>query len=168
MLGRTSLRDYQRSLSARLVSAGHNDTARKLGVIAGGRHWMLDMAETSEVLPVPAITPVPLTRAWLIGVAAIRGNLYTIVDLSAYTGGPAAPRHERTRVILLSDTLRLRCGILVDEVTGLFRDDQLTPVPESAPEPWSEGQYRDNQNRHWDFLPLGRLAGRNDFLEISN
>ena len=38
------------------------------------------------MIPVPPITPVPLTRPWFRGVANVRGNLYSVVDFAAFVG----------------------------------------------------------------------------------
>ena len=66
---RISLRDYQRELAERLRHADSARAASKLGVQVGEQNWLIDLAEAGEVMPVPPITPVPLTRPWFRGVA---------------------------------------------------------------------------------------------------
>lgn len=125
MIEQTSLREYQRTLSARLLSPQSADTAAWLGVEAGGRRWLLDLADIGETLTPPVHYPVPLTRSWLAGVSSIRGNLHTLVDLGAFSGGPAASPSEHARVVLLADRYRMYCGLLVDRILGLFRATQF-------------------------------------------
>ena len=85
-----SLRDYQRGLSAQLADLQTLRPASKLGILAGERRWLVDLTDTGEVIPVPTIASVPLTRAWYAGVANVRGNLYSVVDFSAFLGGAPA------------------------------------------------------------------------------
>ena len=42
----------------------------------------------SEVVPSPSILALPLTRTWFCGLSNVRGNLYSVVDLRAFLGGP--------------------------------------------------------------------------------
>ena len=67
-----SLRDYQRGLSAQLADLQTLRPASKLGILAGTRRWLVDLIDTGEVIPVPTIATVPLTRAWYAGVANVR------------------------------------------------------------------------------------------------
>jgi twitching motility protein PilI len=72
-----------------------------------------------EVLEPPAeITPIPGTRAWVIGVANNRGTLLPIFDLSVLVhGGTAAPRPtDRILVVRQED---IPCGLLVNEAIGI-------------------------------------------------
>ncbi len=84
------LRDYQRELAERLRGGEGGRTSSKLGMQVGRESWLVDLADAGEVIPVPPITPVPLTRPWFRGVTNIRGNLYSVVDFPAFLGG--APR----------------------------------------------------------------------------
>ena len=44
----------------------------------------------------PAIATVPLTQPWFLGVANIRGNLYSVVDFAGFVGR-AGDRRARDR-----------------------------------------------------------------------
>ena len=52
--------------------------------------WLISLADAGEVIPAPAITPVPLTKLWFRGAVNIRGKLYGVVDFSAWRGGASA------------------------------------------------------------------------------
>ena len=86
MDSRTSLRDYQRDLAERLRSAQGAVNASMLGVQVDDEAWLVDLREAGEVIPVPPITPLPLTRPWFKGLANIRGNLYSVVDFPEPVG----------------------------------------------------------------------------------
>lgn len=74
--------------------------------------------EVLEVLPCPPYTPVPGTKSWVKGVANVRGNLITIIDLAEYFGKPAVVQDDNTRLMIINIP-GLQAGVLVNEVLGL-------------------------------------------------
>lgn len=76
--------------------------------------------DVREILSYPPMTPIPTTRKWLHGIAAIRGNLLPIVELSAALDGPKTPLSRKTR-ILAANYLGTSVGLLVEEVFGSKR-----------------------------------------------
>lgn len=79
--------------------------------------------EVVEVLPCPAYTVVPGTKSWIKGVANVRGNLITIVDLAEYFGKPPVYLDERARLVVMNAPT-LHAGLLVHEVLGLRHFDE--------------------------------------------
>ena len=79
--------------------------------------------EVLEVLPCPDYTAVPNTRSWVKGVANVRGNLITIIDLAEYFGKPAVHLDENTRLLVMN-VPGLHAGLLVHEVLGLRHFDE--------------------------------------------
>ena len=165
MAARTSLRDYQRDLAERLRSAGAGHALSKLGLQIGDEAWLVDLADAGEVLPVPPITPVPLTRPWFRGVANIRGNLYSVVDFPAFLGGSPVAASDQSRLLLLGERFRLGAALLVDRSLGLRTPDQLEPAA-GEPGPWARAQYADPEGRQWKELDLPQLAQHPDFLTV--
>jgi twitching motility protein PilI len=76
-----------------------------------------------EVLPAPVMTPVPGVRSWVKGVANIRGNLYTIVDLAEYFGKPPVFHDDKARIMILNIP-GLNTAVVVNEVLGLRHFDE--------------------------------------------
>lgn len=77
------------------------------------------LEQVVEVLEPPiAITPIPGTRSWVIGVANNRGTLLPLFDLTVLVdGGIAAPRsNDRILVVRHAD---IPCGLLVNEAIGI-------------------------------------------------
>ena len=62
MSERISLKDYQRELAERFKTAQAGGVLSMLGVQIDDEAWLVDLKEAGEVIPVPAITPLPLTR----------------------------------------------------------------------------------------------------------
>ena len=167
MAARTSLRDYQRELAARLKGAGSGRAATKLGLQAGAESWLVDLADAGEVIPVPPITPVPLTRPWFRGVANIRGKLYSVVDFPAFLGGAAVALGEQARLLVLSERYRMGGALLVDRSLGLRNLEQLQPrETRAAPSPWVRAEYGDPQGVHWKELNVLELVRHPMFLAV--
>jgi len=165
---RVSLRDYQRELAARLQGAASGRAASKLGLQVGADAWLVDLVDAGEVIPVPPITPVPLTRSWFRGVTNIRGNLCSVVDFPAFLGGAAVVLGEQARLLLLGGRFRMGSALLVDRSLGLRSAEQLEPrvrEPGAAPA-WLRAQYSDKDGRQWKELDVAQLVQHPDFLGV--
>src|SRR5512140_2214469 len=93
MSKRFNLREFQQQVLDRLQQqASGSAQVSTLGVQVGQQFWLVDMTDISEVMPMPALTPVPLTKPWYCGVANVRGSLYSIVDLCAFLNSALTPR----------------------------------------------------------------------------
>lgn len=118
--------------------------------ITGERHVLFDLAgsrfavpigQVREVIRPPAVTPVPGTPDWLVGLTNVRGDVVSVVDLSSFlqlTDNPVPNR----RGMLIAHTAdgEVVVGLLVDEVASIRRlptdgpalppgldDDRVTP-----------------------------------------
>jgi twitching motility protein PilI len=167
MAEKLSLRDYQRDLAQRLRAADGTRAASLLALQVGQEGWLVDLADAGEVLPVPVITPVPLTKGWFRGMANIRGNLYSVVDFAAYLGGAPAVQTEQARLLLLGDRFRIGSALLVDRSLGLRNPAQLKAAerPEASP-PWLKGVYADEEGRAWKELDVPQLVLQPDYLTV--
>jgi len=164
---KTSLRDYQRDLSARLQGAGAGQVASKLGMQVAGERWLVDLTEAGEVIPVPPMTPVPLTRAWFRGVANIRGNLVSVVDFGAFLGHGATAAGEQARLLLLNERFRMGSALLVERSLGLRNPGELQARSgASSRAPWIRAEYDDPQGAHWRELDLPQLVQDPEFLGV--
>jgi twitching motility protein PilI len=164
---RTSLRDYQRDLAARLQSAGSGGAATKLGLQVGDARWLVDLRDAGEVIPVPPITPVPLTQPWFRGVANIRGNLCSVVDFAAFLGASPAPLGEQARLLLFGARFRTGGALLVDRSLGLRNADELQPQAASGRQAaWLKGEYSDAQGERWKELDVAQLVADAGFLAV--
>lgn len=161
---RLSLRDYQRELAERLRQADSARSASKLGVQVGAETWLIDLVEAGEVIPVPPITHVPLTRPWFRGVANVRGNLYSVVDFAAFVGVGSVEVTERARLVLLGERLRSAAALLVDRSLGLRNPDQLRARQLEGQAAWVRAQYDDADGTAWKELDVRQLVQHEQFL----
>ena len=165
---RTSLRDYQRELAERLRSAGSGTAASKLGVQVGAGNWLVDLTDAGEVIPVPPVTPVPLTKPWFKGVANIRGNLYSVVDFPAFLGGAPAAAGADARLLLVGERFRTGVALLVDRSLGLRGTTQLKARASDAEQaPWVRAEHADSEGREWVELDVPQLLQHPDFLGVA-
>jgi twitching motility protein PilI len=168
MARRTGLREFQLSVAEKLrTAATRTALSSKLGFQVGADNWFVALHQVSEVIPVPQMMAVPLTHSWFRGVANVRGNLYSMVDLSAFNGGdPIGPGMER-RVILVSDRLVGGSGLLVSRMLGLRNPEQFNPAARPANAPaWLAAAYTDAGGTRWLELDLPLLVREQRFLEV--
>ena len=166
--GRVSLREYQLALSERLQSAEAGaGLPSKLGLQVGGEGWLVELEDAAEVIPVPAISPVPLARAWFKGVTNVRGNLYSVTDFSVFVGREAVKPTADARLLVLSERFRTGAALLVARSLGLRALGELTPQTVTTPMPWIRAQYSDAEGRIWKELDVAGLVQQEDFLEVS-
>src|ERR1700691_1675395 len=168
MARKISLRDFQQGLVSRIQNATQAVVTRaRLGVQVGPENWLLDLTDASEVVPVPRLTPAPLTKAWFCGVANVRGNLYSVVDFSAYQGFEPTPQNVESRLLLLSNRYLGNAALLVTRMLGLRNVDDFGEKEQlQATRSWVSAQYRDKGGAQWNQLDLARLVEQEDFLEI--
>ena len=167
MAERVSLRDYQRALVERLRSAGGGSIASKLGMQVGRESWLVDLADAGEVIPVPAITPVPLARAWFKGVANVRGNLYSVSDLGALLGLLPTPMTDHARLLLVAERFRAGAALLIESSLGLRNAEDLKHRSGEAAQRWVRAHYEDADGQHWKELDVAALIQDEAFLEVS-
>jgi twitching motility protein PilI len=169
MAQRISLKDYQRQLAERLRAADSERAASKLGLKVGTENWLIDLSEAGEVLPVPPITAVPLTRSWFRGVANVRGNLYSVVDFAAFIGAGVCVGGEAARLVLLGERYRSAAALLVERLLGLRNPAELRAL-EAAPgrAAWLRAEYEDEAGIRWSELDVGALVREADFLAVGS
>ncbi len=172
---RDRLRDFQAGLAEKLRRAEAAPLAvNRLGVQVGPRRLLIDLADAGEILVVPDIMPVPLTRSWYRGLANVRGNLFGVVDLSLFAGGPPTPIDKESRLVAFSADLHFACGILVSRMLGLRSAADLDVLPEGAPAddeklfaPWTRARLSDAHDGRWQEIDLAALTADPRFLDIA-
>ena len=98
----------------------------------GNERFVTARADVREVLPLPEQqTRVPGAKPWLRGIADVRGQLLTIVDLKAFLG--AGPMHaDRKARMLMLASREVPTSVIVDEVLG-FRRFATADFSEESP-----------------------------------
>lgn len=167
MAKRGSLREFQAHLATRLAGVGDRSAAGLLGVQAGSDFWLLDLTDSGEIVPLPPLTPVPLTKPWFVGIANIRGSLYSVADFSAYQGKDATPQNSSSRLLLVGTRHGNNAALLVTRMLGLRNEDNLTPVAVEPDAPlWASRAFTDSEGRRWKKLDVRVLLADDGFMDI--
>lgn len=143
---------------------------RGIGFRIGQRHLLGGIAEVNEILPLPAVTPVPGTRAWLVGVANVRGNLVPVVDMAAFIDSASAELTENSRLLVVRQPAG-SVGLLVDEVFGQrsVASDQLTDSSADGDSAVSRyvRQTVHSGDHDWGLLNMSALVRSGEFQQAA-
>lgn len=162
MSKRLNLREFQQNLIDRLQAKDlSGERVTTLGVQIANGNWLVDMVDIAEVLPLPPLTRVPLTKPWFRGVANVRGNLYSVADMATYGHSGAASGDVNNRVLLVAERHAFNAALLVDRVLGL-RDARRWRQSEVD----GQVEYHDEQGAPWRKLDVSGLLEQAEFLQI--
>lgn len=168
MAKRISLREFQESVVARLKSmVATQSSSSKLGILVGDANWLVDLTDVSEVVPVPQVAGVPLTQRWFKGVANVRGNLFSVVDLPGFLGGEPVVVGMSSRLLLIHSKHIFNSALLVNRMLGLRNVEHMQEIAPANPAiPWCGPTWRDEQGREWRELKLAELVQQTPFLQV--
>jgi len=166
---RIDLRLFQQELATRLASKTTAQVeSSRLGLSCAGERWLIRLADAAEVVAVPPLAGVPLTQRWFLGLANIRGNLFSVIDFAAFLGREPIVIGALSRLILLNGRSgEQNAGIVVQRVLGLRNLAQLTPVDDSSPSAeWHVQRWADADGGSWQEIDLVALARDPAFLQV--
>lgn len=166
------LRKYQEDILVRIKDQTRTADANarnRLGVRAGDKRLLVRLDDISEVLPVPEIHTVPLSKPWFLGMANVRGNLYGVSDLSQFAGGAASTISVASRILLIHQKYKAHAGLLVSAIVGLRALDQMEERTEEAVAgAWLGGRiFRDTAGDTWQEIDIKALLALPEFMKIA-
>jgi twitching motility protein PilI len=141
-----------------------------IGFRLGGVQLVAPLGEVSEILTPPSLSHVPRTKAWVCGIANVRGNLMPIMDLQGYLHDKPAILNRRSRILVVNHK-GVYSGLVVDAVLGLrhFRDDQRCdelPGDDTHIHEYMIHGFRAG-NEHWGVFSMHKLAETPQFLKAA-
>jgi twitching motility protein PilI len=168
---RTRLREFQAQLVERMQAArsGVDARANQLGVMIGRNRWLLNLQEAGEIVSVGAITQVPLTHDWFLGLTNIRGNLISVIDFARFQGQAQTPIDKDSRIVAFAPGLSFNSGLLVSRVMGLRNIAEMRPQSDASPAeggPWAAQRFIDNESQVWTELNLSLVVQDPQFLHV--
>jgi twitching motility protein PilI len=165
------LQEYQRRSESfepdSSASSGHSDEWS--GVTFALRDYRLacHIDQVQEIIPLPAATPVPGAKKWILGLANVRGNLMTVVDLGWFLNGERSKVTPHTR-LLATGPQKSPVGLLVDEVFGqrhfLSSDAHDAELPEESELSGLVHNEHRLGSESWQELDLEQLFKTREFL----
>ncbi len=139
-----------------------------IGFRVGNLRLVSPLGNIAEILLPPALTKVPGTKAWVCGIANVRGNIMPIMDIHGYLHGRLAEVTKHTRVLVINHN-GVYSGLVVDAVLGL---QHFGPEHECLEAPSEYGeieQYLVGGFRRdgilWRAFSMHRLAETPEFLQ---
>jgi len=134
---------------------------------AGESRMACNINRISEILPCPQSTPVPGAKPWITGLANVRGELLTIVDLAWFLTGVRTPVTARSR-LLATNLNKAPIGLLIDEVFGQRHFLESDSAPAQLPDDSSLAGFVSKQYsigaETWQELNLDQLFNSTEFL----
>lgn len=121
------------SVNQRTQLVGQNRLELLLFKLVGRQRFGINVFKVREVLQCPRLTKLPKQDKFIKGVAHIRGQTISVIDLSKATGGPAITETENCFVII-AEYNRAVQGFLVSNVERIInlRWKDVMPPPEGA------------------------------------
>ncbi len=163
---------------SRAAAAGaHGDATGLLewvgvGFRLGQERFVVSRDEVREVLMVPpAITRVPGAKAWMRGIANVRGHLLPLVDLREFLGSGIGGMERGARA-LVANSSEFPVGLVVDEVFGFrrFVDRELDdepPVTAIRADRFLAGSFS-RGGEVWPVFSLTRLLDTREFQRAAD
>jgi twitching motility protein PilI len=176
MANKEALRELQTRLAERLQAAKTRPRARGwLAVECAGARLLLPLAQAGEIFPLRALLKLPHAKPWMTGVAQLRGDLYTVIDLAAFLGLRAPQGNDASapegQLVMLAPALQVNAALRVDRLAGLRGEEQLTREPDAGDEAgrpaFAAGRWKDAQGATWQELDLAALAVDGAFLDVT-
>ena len=117
-----------------------------LGEVEGEQHIIFSLDETEYAAHIDSVieigepltaTPVPNAPEWVLGVANLRGDIVSMVDLRVFLGmQPSSKGHGKRMLIAQAHEAGLSTCLIVDRVSGIrYLDlDQITDSTQTVPD----------------------------------
>ena len=121
------------SVNQRTQLVGENRLELLLFKLVGRQRFGINVFKVREVMPCPRLTILPGQDSYIKGVAHIRGQTISVIDLSKSTGGPAIEQTAES-FIIIAEYNRSVQGFLVagvERIVTLSWADVMPP-PEGA------------------------------------
>ena len=167
MAKKFNLREFQTTLSRKLQAAASRDnTGSRLGFRVGDVNWLVSLADTEEVIPVPPVVQLPRAQRWFRGVANIRGNLFAVSDFADFMGQGVTHDHADCRLLIPHHDFGVNAALLVRSMLGLKNINHFEVRSEPAEFPWIARQYADDDGTEWRDMDFGQLLGNAEFLKV--
>lgn len=115
-----SKQDLLAGVDARTNLAGTNKMELLLFKVGSPETYGINVFKVKEVIPKVAITQAPSQPAFVVGMASIRGQLISVIDLIALCGNPAP---HNPPVMIITEFSHTTQAFLVESVDTIIRID---------------------------------------------
>lgn len=135
-----------------------------------GQRFVASMEEVAELMRVPPVTRIPGVRNFVLGIANVRGQLMSLLDLAVFFGEPSGlPKAQRRVLAYQMDEMLV--GFIVDESLGMqhfpshsYCEDSQTP--DERFRPYIRGSYR-TAGTEWPIFSLVAFASNPNLEQLA-
>lgn len=143
------------------------DSVRGVGFALCDTELVIPIDQVQEIVSFDSVTPVPLTKPWLMGVTSIRSEAYTVCDLDSFITG-MEPAHDQQRNIIVLRAAEMRCALKVKRIIGLRQFNNTDGDPQSVDvvsqlRPYIDGLV-DVSGNTWCRFNVARLLTNPEFV----
>lgn len=112
------LRERARQLAHVPPAADNGARMDVIQIVVAGERYGIEAPLVREVCPVPRLTPVPCTPAFVLGIMSLRGEVLSVIDLRRFLELPGdAPSRSGKVVVVGNDIVEI--GLLADAIDGV-------------------------------------------------
>lgn len=104
-------------LAKRMEGITYDDQIQVVIFRLAAEKYALESTFIKEVFPLKAMTPLPCTPSFLLGLINRRGQIFSIVDLKVFFNLSKEKKNLKPHVILLYSQ-KMQLGILADSIVG--------------------------------------------------
>lgn len=109
-----------------------------VGVRVNHENYAIPILEIHEIIRMQTITNVPNTRACVLGVINLRGQIIPILSLRERLGLPDSTPTKHTRIVVVTDG-EGQMGMIVDNVNQVLSFEEIQPPPEEGKVSYLQG-----------------------------
>ena len=137
----------------------------------GSYDLLLTLDPSTEVINKIDYAPIPISRPWLLGVASVRGQLLTLIDLKNFLFNSDTVSNLNRKRIITARAGQVFLGLVVDQVVGMA---QLWEMQNEAQRPakWDEsvvdilrGIYR-KDDTYFGLCDIEKIVHNQRFMEM--
>jgi purine-binding chemotaxis protein CheW len=107
------------------------DSASLLSFFIGNAEFAMHVSDAAEVIRLQAVTDVPNTPAYIMGILSLRGEMVPVIDLKRRMNLGALDAGPRARILVVA-CWDLHAGLAVDGINSVFsvpKKDVSAPSP---------------------------------------
>lgn len=140
----------------------------------GDINMIAPLGEVAEVVNTVDVTAIPKVKAWMKGVANLRGRLLPVCDLVEFTGIVDSTQQTRSNLkkIIVIDQSSVYSGLVVNQVYGIqhFHHDQY--VGESLQvhdgvDAYLKGYFEGDNDQVWHVFMMSKLVQDERYLDAA-
>ena len=150
--------------------SSHQDDWQGIGFKLGDTELLSAMGEVKEILDIPEYTRVPGVKAWVVGIANVRGSLLPLIDLRSFVTGSGLKNKKDGRVLVVNYR-GTNTGLIVDDVQGMryFQNsEQAYELPDISNQlkPYIKKAFQ-RDGHYWPVFSFNTLKEDERFLYAS-